>query len=131
MRRTSALTIYVLALITSTAAAENKSAIPPEATTVIQTVTRAAQANDLAALRKTMIKDFTWSFGGDRDADQAIEAWRTDAEYIKSLKEVLRTDCQLEDSTHIECSGKGENDFRAGFEKTKSGWKFVYFVAGD
>jgi hypothetical protein len=84
-----------------------------------------------------MADDFTWSFGGDGDADQAIAAWKEDpAHYLPELQRVLTKACHhqgryWDGQEHIFCPGKTDTDFRAGFTLGQDGWKMRYFVAGD
>ena len=47
------------------------AAIPRDAWKVIQEVHAAATNKDFAALRRLMVRDFQWSFGGDSDAERA------------------------------------------------------------
>jgi hypothetical protein len=76
--------------------------------------------------------DFIWSFGGDSDADQAIAEWKQDDKYLRALDRVLRNGCKpAQDNRQVECPGKGGTSFRAGFEKTPSGWRMSSFVEGD
>lgn len=53
--------------------------IPSEAQAVIREVRLASKNRDFPALRRLLIQKFTWSFGGDGDADQAVDAWKRDA----------------------------------------------------
>lgn len=54
----------------------------------------AEKRKDFATLKAGMIADFTWSFGGDVSADQALEAWRQDGHhYLKALAAVTQADC--------------------------------------
>jgi hypothetical protein len=78
-----------------------------------------------------MLNEFTWSFGGDVDADQAIEAWRESKQYMRELPDVLKRGCYSRDIDKVICPGKGSMDFRAGFVNTKAGWRMEYFVEGD
>jgi hypothetical protein len=129
----------VIASFLAIAAAPNAGKLPPEASAVIDRVRKAAEQSDWSALRKVMVREFTWSFGGDRDADQAIEAWKNRPEYVRELGRVLRMGCRVDttrygDGTNaerIKCDGKSGLQFRAGFINTPEGWKLEYFVEGD
>ena len=106
-------------------------ALPNEARHVIQSVHRAASSGDFTVLRRSMVQDFQWSFGGDRDADQAIDAWRADAKYLRNLKRVTAQPCAFVTPAILECPAKARIGFRAGFEKAPDGWRMTYFVEGD
>lgn len=105
--------------------------IPLEAQSVVLKVNRAAKANDLAALQKLMVKEFTWSFGGDLDAEQALAAWKENPEAIKELYRVTSKQCTMREERIVECPTNAGINYRAGFQNTESGWRMIYFVAGD
>jgi len=105
--------------------------IPLEAQSVILKVQLAAKANDLAALTKLMVKEFTWSFGGDLDAEQALAAWNENPEAIKELYRVASKQCTMREEKIVECPTNAGINYRAGFKNTESGWRMIYFVAGD
>jgi hypothetical protein len=131
--------LFTTASLLAISAAPNTAKLPPDASAVIDRVKRAAEQHDWKALRNSMIKEFTWSFGGDRDADQAIQEWKNLPESIRELGRVLRAACRVDttlygdgsNASRIKCDGKGGAHFRAGFIGTSEGWKFEYFVAGD
>jgi hypothetical protein len=112
-------------------------ALPADAWKVIQQVDRAAAAKNWSQLRSLMADDFTWSFGGDGNADQAITAWKEEpGKYLAELRRVLTKACGRRDQyfdgqEHVSCPGKTDMGFRAGFTLAKDGWKMRYFVAGD
>jgi hypothetical protein len=120
---------------TLAAGADKKSPrrLPREATLAIRAAADAARKQDLVALRRLMIDEFTWSFGGDSSADQAIAAWKKDPGPLLEMDRVLRLACRTSDDDvdHIECPGKGNRSYRAAFIKTAGGWKMINFVAGD
>jgi hypothetical protein len=128
-----------LAAASSASAAEPARALPAAATQVIAQVRQAAEQRDLPGLRKLMIREFSWSFGGDRDADQAIEAWKEDPKYLRQLVRVLRQPCRVDTARYgsdegkrrAKCPGAGNLSFRAGFIETPDGWRMEYFVEGD
>ena len=105
--------------------------IPQDAHELIERVHNAASKMDYATLRTLMAREFQWSFGGDEDADQALEAWKKDAKYLRNLKRVTSERCAFITRELIECPASAGVHFRAGFEKTRSGWRMRYFVAGD
>lgn len=127
------LTVVALASETRAPSRSKAPALPPEATAAIQRVTDAAKKGDLKALRAAMVQRFTWSFGGDDDADQAIEEWSKEPRFLRELVRVLRMGCRpWRDTTdRVECPGRGDMSFRAGFLNTEDGWKLEHFVEGD
>lgn len=127
-----ALTLSVI-IVTADASPEvlAASAIPQQAAALIGKVNLAAAAKDFPALRRLMIKEFTWSMGGDADADQAIDAWRSDPTYLIDLQRVTGLGCASAEDKSVECPANAGMDFRAGFELTTEGWRMVYFVEGD
>ena len=120
-------------LVAFASGAEKKSskALPKEAAEAIRAVADSAKKRDFMTLRGLMVDEFTWSFGGDRDANQAIDVWKQDGRYLTELERVLRGNCRPAKAGHIECPGRGDLSFRAGFVKTPKGWKLEYFVEGD
>lgn len=123
--------ILLLAATTAEIQLEKKP-IPAEARTAIRAVHAAAKAKDLVALRQLMDADFTWSFGGDGDAEQAIEAWKHDPNAIRELYRLTGRRCAYRiDEGNIQCPPNAGYHYRAGFSKTVHGWRMTYFVAGD
>ena len=98
---------------------------------MVHAVADAARKRDFKALREAMTKDFTYSFGGDNDADQALEEWSKEARSLRQMDLVLRMPCRHTTPKEIECPGRGGLAFRAGFSKEVDGWKLSYFVEGD
>ena len=105
--------------------------IPEDAQVTIRAVGSAAGRQDLAALDRLMIREFTWSFGGDRDARQALDAWRADPRYLAQLSRATAAKCGYVTPKIIECPIRAGTGQRAGFERTTDGWRMSYFVAGD
>ena len=98
----------------------------------IERALRAAKQGDFPALRVLMVKDFTWSFGGDASVDQAIAAWKEDSRYLRELIRVLGGPCRfLQVHNVVECPGDGTVAFRAGFVEKRGKWRMMYFVEGD
>lgn len=109
-----------------------RSPLPAEAQAVINEVHAAAKTRNFAALRRLMVSEFTWSFGGDGDVDQAIEAWKRDPKVIGELYRVTGRRCSFRtDLSNIQCPPNAGYNYRAGFTKTEQGWRMSYFVAGD
>jgi hypothetical protein len=106
--------------------------IPADARIVIHEVRAAAKVRNFPALRRLMVSEFTWSFGGDGDADQAIDAWKRDAAAIRELYRITGRRCTFStDEKNIQCPPNAGYRYRAGFTKTEQGWRMSYFVAGD
>ena len=105
--------------------------IPEDAQGVIKTISSAAARRDFDTLNKLMAREFTWSFGGDRDARQALDAWRAKRDYLTQLHRVTSRPCAFITKRVIECPVKAGTSHRAGFERTTDGWRMTYFVAGD
>ena len=106
--------------------------IPPEAVTLIQRVHSAASAKDYSYLKSVMANDFAWSFGADENTSSgAIAAWRHDPTYLKQLEQVTGQPCARTPEAYIECPMNAGANYRAGFKLLSSGWRMVYFVAGD
>jgi hypothetical protein len=78
-----------------------------------------------------MIREFQWSFGGDNDAEQALDAWKGDPKYLRNLARVTAQSCRFITRAIIECPAKAAKGYRAGFARTPEGWRMRYFVAGD
>ncbi len=96
--------------------------VPIEAVKVIASVRSAASARNYADLRREMIQEFTWSFGGDGNADQAIAEWKTKPNYLKELAKITSTKGGYRTPTVIQCPAKAGADFRAGFAITEGVW---------
>lgn len=106
--------------------------IPEQAKSVIRSVHVAAKTKDYRTLKGLMVPAFKWSFGGDSDADQAIEAWKSDPGALHELSRVTRLRCSfIIDANTIQCPANAGIYYRAGFIKTAEGWRMLYFVAGD
>ncbi len=122
----------LLTLVLGATHAPVERKLPAAARSTIDKVSRAAKRADFATLRGLMVKEFTWSFGGDADVDQAISAWKEDPRYLKELGRVLRGKCRfLQLHKRVECPGDGTLGFRAGFVEDDGSWRMEYFVEGD
>lgn len=100
---------------------------PGEAKAVIQQVNAASTRRDLAALEALMIAEFTWSFGGDANAKQALAEWKSNPKYLDALRRVTGMPCGHDDGM-VECPRNARTGFRDGFKETAAGWRMVYFV---
>ncbi|KAB7772131.1 hypothetical protein CEK69_08775 [Xanthomonas sp. LMG 12462] len=105
--------------------------LPKSATASIAPVHRAAAHRDLQSLRRLMVQEFVWSFGGDDDADQAIQSWRTSPSELRTLVRLTAHACGYVDKNLIQCPTHAGIEHRAGFSNTDQGWRMVYFLAGD
>lgn len=124
----SAMLVALTISIPAYAAAE----VPPSgALEVIARVSRAARQMDYAALRGDMIQEFTWSFGGDSSAEQAIAEWKKQPKYMRQLGRVTQAKCAYRKDKYVECPANAGTSFRAGFKLSEGQWKMVYFVGGD
>lgn len=108
-----------------------EQAIPSQAQAVIQQVHRAAKAKNYSAIEKLMVQEFVWSFGGDGDAKQAIQAWKADSNAVRELLRVTGSQCAALRDGSVECPAKAGISYRARFKETPEGWRMVSFVAGD
>ena len=133
MKRYLLLTSATLPLASGLALAApgGRQVLPNEAVQVIQQVGAAAQRKDFSALRSLMIQEFTWSFGGDGDSEQAIEAWKHRPAALASLSRAARGQCGFVSSELIQCPMNAGLAYRAGFKRIANTWKMVYFVEGD
>lgn len=125
-----ALFIAVLVAGTHEIALAAPEPLPSDLKQFLAQVHGAAKRKDLVALKAGMIQEFTWSFGGDRSADQALEEWRKDAKYLKALAAATQGSCSRI-AAEFECPAKAGSSFRAGFKRIGGSWKMTYFVAGD
>lgn len=105
-------------------------AIPKDAIAAIHKLHVASSRGDLVALRRMMSEQFTWSFGGDSDAKQAIDYWQQQPSELKALAKVTKTGCGWHGEI-LQCPVVAGMKHRAGFRLTKQGWRMEYFVAGD
>ena len=106
-------------------------AVPAPAQTVIQQVHRAAKAKNFSALEKLMAKEFLWSFGGDGNAKQAIEAWKANPRALRQLYRITGSRCVVRRDESVECPPIAGVSYRARFIESANGWLMVSFVEGD
>jgi hypothetical protein len=107
------------------------SPIPKEAASLIAQVSGAAQRKDFSALRSMMVQDFTWSFGGDGSAEQALEEWKRRPAMLNKLSKAARSKCGFVSAGVVQCPARAGTSYRAGFKRLDGRWKMVYFVVGD
>ena len=122
------LSVALVSSVTGQAAA-----LPPPsgAKEIIARVNRAAKQQDYVALRADMAQEFTWSFGGDSRAEQAIAEWQKQPRYMLELARITRARCAYRKDQYVECPASAGTSFRAGFKLIEGRWKMVYFVEGD
>jgi hypothetical protein len=104
--------------------------VPAAAKDVIAQVHKAASTSNYPKLRSLMVEEFSWSFGGDASADQAIAEWQKQPRYMRRLAEATKFRCTYRDK-EVECPANAGTSFRAGFTKIGDRWKMTYFVEGD
>lgn len=78
-----------------------------------------------------MAKEFLWSFGGDGNASQAIDAWRNDPAYLKNLSRITNLKCKYTNDKRVECPANAGTGYRAVFKQLPDGWRMTSFVNGD
>lgn len=105
--------------------------IPPEATKVIGQVHKAAESKNYPKLRSFMAPEFTWSFGGDGNADETIARWKAEPGYLRNLARITRLKCVYRRDRYVECPANAGTAFRAGFKEVGGTWRMEYFVEGD
>ena len=114
-------TVVVGALIGISLPVHAAKPLPPGATAVIQAVHTAAGQQRHAALQRLMAPEFVWCFGGDADAQQALNV----------LHRVTGAPCAALPDGSVECPRQAGRAARACFEPTAQGWRMVSFVTGD
>ena len=101
-----------------------------EATALIRQVHAASKRRDLMALKALMDDEFISSFGGDGGIDEAIADWKKYPVKLGQLSRVTGMRCEVIADV-VQCPRGAGAGYRAGFKQTKTGWRMVYFVAGD
>ncbi len=123
--------LHLLAFMSITTSAHAVKEVPAEAAIVISQVNKAAAARNVTALEQLMVPEFTWSFGADASAKQALAAWTRRPAAFRKLHEVTAKRCMLRADQGVECPRGAGAGYRAGFIHTAVGWRMDYFVAGD
>ena len=131
MSRSLRICAYAAVLAVFFTSPSAAASILRDARVAIQQVHAASANEDYSALRRLMVRDFQWSFGGDADVQQALDAWKADTKYFKNLRRVTGQQCSYRTQEIVECPAKAGTAFRAGFAKTADGWRMRYFVEGD
>lgn len=105
----------------------------PEARILVARVHAAAVARDFAALERLMDPNFISSFGGDGGIAEALASWREDPKQLETLAQVTQSadECEALSDATLECPANAGIGWRAGFSASPSGWRLIYFVAGD
>lgn len=83
----------------------------------------------LKALRPLMDDAFTWSFGGDADADQAVAEWAKDAKLPQAVRAAVTGKCKVT-KDDVTCEPKKPGP-RLVLEKRDGCWRWTAFVSGD
>jgi hypothetical protein len=109
--------------------------VPAEAARVIAAVEQAAGARDVAALRKLMADQFTYTTGDEPSADTAIVVWQADPSILAELDKVLDAGCAHDAGRkEVVCPAAflddpGQAGYRAGFRQVEDGsWRIVSFT---
>jgi len=131
LSRLTPLSVMLFAFATSIPVGATGETPPLGALQVIGRVNRAAKQMDYAALRADMIQEFSWSFGGDSSAEQAIAEWKKQPKYMCQLDKITQARCAYQKDGYVECPANAGTSFRAGFKLSEGKWKMVYFVGGD
>ena len=105
--------------------------VPAEAAKVIEQVRQAANSKNYPELRKWMVSEFIWSFGGDASADQAMARWKQEPAYLRNLARVTYLKCAYRKDGYVQCPARTGTAFRAGFKQAGGTWQMEYFVEGD
>ncbi len=104
---------------------------PKEALVVVKQVHVASAQKRLQSLLPLMTPDFTWSFGGDASAAQALQAWKARPKLLQQLSRATASRCEMRLGDIVQCPAGEKLGYRAGFQQFPQGWRMVYFVAGD
>ena len=126
-----ACVLTVAAALLTVAQCQAADRLPNEAVAVISKVHAASARKDFGALRRLMVAEFTWSFGGDGNAEQALAEWQENPAALARLRHVTGQSCGHITREIIQCPRRAGAGSRAGFQSTPDGWRMVYFVTGD
>lgn len=109
--------------------------VPAAAARVIAAVEQAAGARDVAALRKLMADQFTYTTGDEPSADTAVLVWQADPSILAELDKVLDAGC-AHDPTRREVvcpaaflQDPGQAGYRVGFREVDGAWLMASFTA--
>ncbi len=108
---------------------------------LVDQVSIAADRRDFDSLHSLMVLDFRYSFGGNRDRDEAIDWYEDRPKLLDELASVLSRDCAITEyaaTLYYVCPAAAVDPdtpyygYRAGFRlKDGNNWQFVWFLAGD
>jgi hypothetical protein len=105
------------------------SSAPAEARLLLRVIWAGAGSKEpLKALRPLMEDTFTWSFGGDADADQAVAEWAKDPKLPQAIRAAVTAKCKAT-KDDVTCTPKSGP--RLVLEKKDGCWRWTAFVAGD
>ena len=105
------------------------SAAPAETRLLLRLIWSAAGNKEpLKALDPFMDRAFTWSFGGDAIAQQALTEWAKTETVPKTLRAAIAGRCTTKGSTVTCAATKGP---RLVLEKRDGCWRWTAFVDGD
>jgi hypothetical protein len=106
------------------------SSAPADARLMLRVIWAAAGNKlPLKALRPLMEESFTWSFGGDADADQAVTEWAKDEKLPQAIRAAITGKCKTA-KDNVTCEPKKPGP-RLVLEKNDGCWRWTAFVAGD
>lgn len=105
------------------------SAAPANAQLLLRLIWTAAGRKDpIKALDPFMARAFTWSFGGDAIAQQALTQWAKDDAVPRTLRAAIAGRCSTKGTTVTCAAAKGP---RLVLEKQDGCWRWTAFVDGD
>ena len=104
-------------------------AAPASAQLLLRLIWTAASKKDpLKALDPFMARAFTWSFGGDAIAQQALTEWAKNDTVPKTLRAAIAGRCSTKGNAVTCAAAKGP---RLVLEKQDGCWRWTAFVDGD
>lgn len=105
------------------------SAAPASAQLLLRLIwTAAGKPEPLKALDPFMARAFTWSFGGDAIAQQALTEWAKTNGTPAALRAAIAGRCTTKGGTVTCAAAKGR---RLVLEKQDGCWRWTAFVAGE
>jgi len=104
------------------------SSAPGDARLLLRLIWSAAgKKAPLKALDPFMARAFTWSFGGDAIAQQALTEWAKDESMPRKLRAAIAGRCTTKGNTVTCAAAKGP---RLVLEKQDACWRWTAFVDG-
>lgn len=105
------------------------SSAPADARLLLRLIWTAAGKTDaMKALDPFMERAFTWSFGGDAIAQQALTEWAKDDSIPKKLRAAIASRCTTK-ANILTC--EPPKGLRLVLEKRDGCWRWTAFVGGD